>query len=62
MQTGDWEGFINTIKSYVGYEHRMNKKKIEEVRKQMKEDMASRMDQRMGKMKWDIHIEIRDLY
>lgn len=61
MMAGEWEGFINTIKSVVNFETRNNKKRIDILRRQMREDFSYQLDYRVGRMKWEIKYELRDL-
>ena len=61
MQAGDWEGFINTVKSVVQFEHRNNKKRIDLLRKQQHQDMAYQLDYRISRMKWEFKYELKEL-
>ena len=61
MQAEDWEGFINTVKSVVVNEHKINKKKIDRLRLQYQQDMAMQMDYRISRMKMEFKYELKEL-
>ena len=60
-EAGEWEGFINTIKSSVQYEHKINKKRIENLRTYIQEDMAVQIDTKMGKLVDEFRYEFKEL-